>query len=82
VPSKISTDTKAEKNPVGSRSWPPVVEKRWFSVGPVTKVSMQDDHYNTNDLVHGQDHPDDAGKPGAEKLARRVWREAFGKGQQ
>jgi hypothetical protein len=39
---------------------------------------MQDAHYNKNDLVHGQDHPDDAGKPGAEKLARRVWREAFG----
>jgi hypothetical protein len=43
---------------------------------------MQDNHYDANDLVHGQDHPDDAGKPGAEKLARRVWREAFGKGQQ
>jgi transposase InsO family protein len=39
---------------------------------------MQDAHYNKNDLVHGQDHPDDAGKPGAEKLARQVWREAFG----
>lgn len=43
---------------------------------------MQDDHSNANDLVHGQGHPDDAGKPGAKKLARRVWREAFGKGQQ
>ena len=41
---------------------------------------MQDDHCDKNDLVHGQGHPDDAGKPGAEKSARRVWREAFGKG--
>ncbi len=41
---------------------------------------MQDDHCDKNDLVHGQGLPDDAGKPGAEKSARRVWREAFGKG--
>jgi hypothetical protein len=82
VPSKISTDTKAEKNPIGSRSWLPVVAKRWFSVEPATKIFMQDDHYNTSDLVHRQGHLDDAGKPGAEKLARRVWREAFGKGLQ
>lgn len=40
---------------------------------------MQDDHCDTNDFVRGQCHPDDAGKPGAEKSARRVWREAFGK---
>jgi hypothetical protein len=43
---------------------------------------MQDDHYEQGDHVHGQDHPDDAGKPGAMKVARRVWREAFEKGQQ
>ena len=43
---------------------------------------MQDDQCDKNDLVHGQGHPDVAGKPGAEKSARRVWREAFGKGQQ
>jgi hypothetical protein len=42
---------------------------------------MQDDHCDTNDLVRGQDYPDDAGKPGAEKFARRVWREVFGKEQ-
>jgi hypothetical protein len=35
-----------------------------------------------DDHVHGQDYPDDAGKPGALKGARRVWREAFGTGQQ
>jgi transposase InsO family protein len=29
---------------------------------------MQDDHYDTNDRVHGQGHLDDAGKPGAEKF--------------
>ena len=28
---------------------------------------MQDDHYDTKDLVHGQGHLDDAGKPGAWK---------------
>jgi transposase InsO family protein len=39
---------------------------------------MQDARSNTNNLAHGQDYPDDAGKPGAEKLACRVWREAFG----
>jgi hypothetical protein len=33
---------------------------------------MQDDHYEQGDHVHGQDHPDDAGKPGAMKVARRV----------
>ena len=43
---------------------------------------MQDDQCNKDDHVHGQGHPDDAGKPGAEKSARRVWREAFRTGQQ
>ena len=43
---------------------------------------MQDDQCNKDDHVHGQGPPDDAGKPGAEKSARRVWREAFGTGQQ
>jgi hypothetical protein len=71
---------KAGRSQVGSRSWLPVVEKRWSSVVLVIKISMQDAHCNKNDLAHGQDHPDDAGKPGAEKSARRVWGEAFGKG--
>jgi hypothetical protein len=43
---------------------------------------MQDDQCDTNDHAHGQNHPDDAGKPGALKGARRVWREAFKKGLQ
>jgi hypothetical protein len=41
---------------------------------------MRDDHLNQNDHVHGRNHSDDAGKPGALKGARRVWRGAFKKG--
>ena len=42
---------------------------------------MLDDHSNQNDRVHGRNYSDDAGKPGAVKAARRVWRGAFGTGQ-
>jgi integrase len=42
---------------------------------------MQDAHSKQNDHVHGRNYSDDAGKPGALKGARRVWRGAFGKGQ-
>ncbi len=41
---------------------------------------MQDAPFDKNDHAHGQEKPDDTGKPGALKEARRVWREAFGKG--
>jgi hypothetical protein len=42
---------------------------------------MRDDHSNTRYHVLGRRHFDDAGKPGAEKFARRVWRGALEKGQ-
>jgi hypothetical protein len=42
---------------------------------------MQDGPCQRDDPVHGQIQPDDAGKPGALKGARRVWRGAFGTGQ-
>ena len=38
------------------------------------------DHSKQNDHVRGRNHFDDAGKPGALKGARRVWRGAFKKG--
>ena len=42
---------------------------------------MRGDHSNGRYHVLGRRHSDDAGKPGAEKFARRVWRGAFEKGQ-
>jgi hypothetical protein len=38
-----------------------------------------DAHTDARYHVHRQDQPDDAGKPGASKGARRVWREPVGK---
>jgi hypothetical protein len=43
---------------------------------------MQADLSDARYHVLERNHFGDAGKPGAGKLARRVWRGAFGKGQQ
>jgi hypothetical protein len=43
-------------------------------------ISTLGDRSKQNDHVRGRNHFDDAGKPGALKGARRVWRGAFGIG--
>src|SRR5258708_11034749 len=62
---------KAERNQVGSRSWPLADARRWCSAEPATWISMLDIHYGANDHVHERNHSDDAGKPGAMKVASR-----------
>src|SRR6266480_4331522 len=80
--SKTWRNTAVERNRSGFRSWLPASARRWFSAIAAIWTFNMDAHPETRYHVHGQAKPDAAGKRSAVKVARYVWRGAFGKGQQ
>src|SRR5882762_9869049 len=59
---------QVERSRNGSKSWPPAREKRSSSAIPAIWIFNMDAHTDaTRYHAHGQEKPEDAGKPGAWK---------------